>query len=301
MYSNHRPLRATNMLINTNSAGIGLRALHYRELQTLTQTQTAADRPLPGFLEIHSENFFSDGGQPLAYLDWFAEHYPISMHGVGLSLGSADPIDGQHLAKLKRLIDRFSPVLVSEHLCWVGVDGVFSNDLLPIVNSPATLAAAAAKISEVQDKLGRPIMIENLSSYLTYTRSSIPEWEFMAKLSKTAGCLLLLDVNNIYINSVNHQFDAYEYLNAIAIGSVGEIHLAGFQDIGTMLIDTHGAPVSDEVWALYAHALARFGQVPTLLEWDTDIPALSVLLDEAAYASAMLAKYANNVRLNPAN
>ncbi len=261
-------------------AGIGLRSPHYRDMQALA--------PALGFLEVHSENFFGDGGQPLAYLEWFRERYPLSTHGVGLSLGSVDPLDDTHLQKLKRLVDRFEPALVSEHLCWVGVNGEFTNDLLPMPYTPAALAHVVAKVGQVQDCLQRQILVENVSSYLQFKSSTIPEWDFVASLASQAGCQILLDVNNIYVNSRNHQFDAYRYIDAIATGSVGEIHLAGFQDTGEILIDTHGDRVSAAVWALYEHAISRFGAVPTLIEWDTDIPALDVLLGEAGRATSIL-------------
>jgi uncharacterized protein len=273
--------------INPNQVGIGLRAPHYRDLQTLTVT----NKPPLGFLEIHSENFFGQGGQPWAYLDWFRQRYPIAAHGVGLSLGSTDPIDRTHLDKLKKLVDHIQPTLVSEHLCWIGVDGLYTNDLLPIPYTPEALSHVVSRVSEVQDYLQRTILVENVSSYLTFRQSTIPEWDFLAELSRMSGCQILLDVNNIYVNSMNHQFDAYAYLDAIAVGSVGEIHLAGFQDTGEILIDTHGARVSDEVWALYAYALKRFGSVPTLIEWDSDIPPLTVLLDEAQHATSLLNKH----------
>lgn len=272
-------------IINAANAGIGLRAPHYRALQALTP-----EIALPGFVEVHSENFFGDGGQPLQFLTWFVERYPLSLHGVGLSIGSADGINPQHLAKLKRLVDRFQPALVSEHLCWVGVNGQYANDLLPLPYTPAVLAHVSANIAKVQDALQRPILIENVSGYLRFAESSIPESEFVARVAETTGCQILLDINNIYVNSVNHQFDAYAYIDTIRVGSVGEMHLAGFQDTGDGLIDTHGAPVSAAVWDLYEYALLRFGAIPTLIEWDTDIPALDVLLAEAAKASTRLSR-----------
>jgi uncharacterized protein (UPF0276 family) len=269
--------------------GIGLRAPHYRVLQEAEFGSATVDTPAPAFLEVHSENFFGDGGQPLAYLTWFRERYPMSFHGVGLSLGSADALNPEHLRKLKRLVDRFQPSLVSEHLCWVGVNGRYLNDLLPIPYTPDALAHVVDRIDEAQSYLQRPLLVENLSSYLEFSASTIPEWEFVAEISRRSGCQLLLDVNNIYVNSVNHGFDAGEYVNAIPDGAVAEIHLAGYQDTGEVLIDTHGAAVSAPVWDLYERALRRFGSVPTLIEWDTDIPALPVLLDEAAKARQRMA------------
>ena len=270
--------------VEAGRAGIGLRTPHY---QAMIET-----RPDVAFLEVHSENFFGDGGQPLKYLARFRQDYPISTHGVGLSLGSADALDREHLRKLKRLVDRIEPALVSEHLCWIGVNGRFLNDLLPLPYTSESLVHIVDRVSELQDYLQRDVMVENVSSYLEFAESSIPEWEFVREVSQRSGCRLLLDVNNIYVNATNHDFDARVYLDAIAPGSVGEIHLAGFEDAGDVLIDTHGSPVSDEVWRLYEYALQRFGNVPTLIEWDTDIPELAVLLGEAEKANHILGRYA---------
>lgn len=271
--------------IKATCAGIGLRASHYQDLLARSNGDGA-----PGFLEVHSENFFGDGGQPLKYLERFREDYALSTHGVGLSLGSTDPIDRTHLAKLKRLVDRFQPALVSEHLCWVGVGGRFVNDLLPLPYTEESLAHVSARVAEVQDFLQRKILVENVSSYLEFTDSTMPEWEFVNEVAKRAGCGVLLDVNNIYVNATNHGFDANTFIDAIDPDVVGEIHLAGFQDAGDILIDTHGACVHEDVWALYEYAIARIGPVPTLIEWDTDLPVLDVLLDEAAHATRILNK-----------
>ena len=285
-------LRALSFMHSPNSAipstsqgvGIGLRTPHYQAL--------LAQRPRLAFLEVHSENFFCEGGQPLRYLERFREDYAVSAHGVGLSLGSTDPLDAAHLKKLKRLVDWLDPMLVSEHLCWVGVNGRFLNDLLPLPYTQEALDHVVSRVQQVQDYLGRQILVENVSSYLQFADSTIPEWEFVSAVAKHAGCRILLDVNNIHVNATNHGFDPIAYINAIEIGSVGEIHLAGFQDTGEILIDTHGSAVSDEVWKLYAHAIRRLGPVPTLIEWDTDIPALDVLLDEAHKANRVLAEEA---------
>jgi uncharacterized protein len=273
-------------LIDSRRAGIGLRTPHY---QSMLET-----RPAVAFLEVHSENFFGDGGQPLKYLARFREDYAVSTHGVGLSLGSADALDREHLRKLKRLVDWIEPALVSDHVCWVGVNGRFLNDLLPVPYTPESLDHVVSRVGEVQDYLGRNILIENASSYLEFMESTIPEWEFVREISARSGCKILLDVNNIYVNAINHNFDAKVYLDAIHPGSVGEIHLAGFEDAGDVLIDTHGAVVSDAVWRLYEYAIERFGNVPTLIEWDTDIPSLDVLLGEAEKANRILASNAEN-------
>jgi uncharacterized protein len=273
----------TDKKINVTRAGIGLRAPHYQGLLA-----HADSRDRPGFLEVHSENFFGDGGQPLKYLERFREDYALSTHGVGLSLGSTDPLDRTHLEKLKRLVDRFQPALVSEHLCWVGVGGRFVNDLLPLPYTEESLAHVSARVTQVQDFLKRKILVENVSSYLEFSSSTMPEWEFVNAVAERAGCGVLLDVNNIYVNAINHGFDAKRFIDAINRDTVGEIHLAGFQDTGEILIDTHGARVHEDVWALYAYAIKKLGPVPTLIEWDTDLPALDVLLDEAAHADRIL-------------
>jgi uncharacterized protein len=260
--------------------GIGLRAPHYAQL--------LETRPALAFVEVHSENFYAQGGAALDWLERFRAAYPLSLHGVGLSLGSVDALDTRHLEKLARLADRFEPALVSEHLCWSSFAGRHANDLLPLPFTEEALGHVVARIEAVQERLRRAILIENVSSYLTFANSTIPEWEFVAEVARRSGCGVLLDVNNIWVNACNHGFDAARYLGAIDPGSVGEIHLAGFERVGGRLVDTHGARVSDEVWALYRAAIAHCGERPTLVEWDTDIPALDVLLDEARKARALL-------------
>jgi uncharacterized protein (UPF0276 family) len=263
-----------------SAAGIGLRSPHIRRVRS--------ERPPIPWLEVHSENYFVDGGPALAALDDVRTDYPLSLHGVGMSLGSADRLDGAHLAKLRRLADRVQPALVSEHLCWSGVGGRQFNDLLPLPYTEEALAHVIPRVGEIQDALGREILVENVSTYLGFAEATIPEWEFVAELARRSGCRLLLDVNNIYVNAVNHGFDAERYLAAIPVEAVGEIHLAGFEASGPYLIDTHGAPVAPDVWALYGRAIDRFGPRPTLIEWDLDIPELEVLQREAASAQAIL-------------
>ena len=265
-------------------AGIGLRAPHYRDV--------IETRPDVSWFEVHSENYFGDGGAPLFYLEQTRAHYRISLHGVGLSLGSADPLNMAHLRKLKALIQRFEPGLVSEHLCWSSIGGRYLNDLLPLPYTEEALKHVTERIGQAQDFLGRQILIENVSSYLQYKHSTIPEWEFITEVARASGCGILLDVNNIYVSAVNHGFDAGQYLQAIPVTAVQEIHLAGFAvnhyPDGDVLIDDHGSPVHANVWALYHTAVRRFGPIPTLIEWDSDIPALSVLLQEAHKAEAIL-------------
>ena len=262
------------------AAGVGLRAPHMRHVLDA--------RPAVPWFEVHSENYFADGGPALANLERIRRDYPVALHGVGLSLGSADPLDRAHLAKLARLARRIAPAVVSEHLCWSGVDGRHFNDLLPLPYTEEALAHVCARVAEVQSLLGRQILVENVSSYYAFPESTLPEHAFVAEVAARTGCGLLVDVNNIYVNARNHGTDAHAYLAAIPPDVVGEIHLAGFEDRGTLLIDTHGAPVADEVWALYRAALARFGRVPTLIEWDTDIPPFAVLERERATAQAIL-------------
>lgn len=261
-------------------AGIGLRPRHYREM--------LATLPDTGWLEVHSENYFGAGGQPIHFLERLRAHYPLSLHGVGLSLGSADSLNPAHLTKLRALIARFEPALVSEHLCWCSVGGRYLNDLLPLPYTEEALDHVVGRIQQAQEALGRRLLVENVSSYLEYADTAIPEWEFLAETARRAGCGILLDVNNIYVNAVNHGFDPLDYLAAVPPEAVEEIHLAGFDADGPCLIDTHGKPVADAVWDLYQAALERVGPRPTLIEWDTDIPDLPVLLGEARKADTIL-------------
>ena len=263
-----------------NTAGIGLRSPH--------MAQVRRQRPPAGWLEVHSENFFVDGGPALVALEAIRADYAVSLHGVGLSLGSADALEASHLAKLRRLADRIEPAVVSEHLCWGHVDGRHLNDLLPLPFTDEALSLICRRVDAVQAELKRTILVENVSAYLRFGCDAMAEWEFVAAVAARTGCKLLLDVNNIYVNAVNHGFDPRAYLSAIEGESVDEIHLAGFEASGTCLIDTHSARVAAPVWDLYRESIERFGPKPTLIEWDTDIPPLEVLLDEATKAQAIL-------------
>jgi len=265
-------------------AGIGLRAAHYREvLDTL---------PPVGWLEVHSENYFGAGGAPHAHLEALRPRYPLSLHGVGLSLGSTDPLDLAHLAKLQALIARYEPALVSEHLAWGAIDGRHFNDLLPLPYTEEALDHVSGRVTEAQERLGRQILLENPSTYLCFAHSTIPEAAFLSELARRTGCGILLDVNNVYVSACNHRFDPHGYLSAIRPADVGEIHLAGFTvncfDDGEILIDTHSRPVHAAVWALYRTAIASLGPLPTLIEWDTELPALEVLAGEADHAQQIL-------------
>ena len=264
-------------------AGIGLRAPHHREF--------LERRPDIPWVEVHSENFFADGGRQIEVLDAVRCNYGISLHGVGLSIGSADGLDDEHLRRLKRLVDRVQPALVSEHLSWSAVDGVFSNDLLPMPHTGEALAHFSARVSQVQDFLQRQILIENVSSYLRFPEDTMTEWQFLAELAQHSGCGILLDVNNVYVSAKNHDFDADAYIAAIPVTLIQEIHLAGHTVIadedGELLVDTHDAPVADPVWDLYRRTIARTGPLPTLIEWDSQLPALDRLIAEAQRADAI--------------
>ena len=257
-------------------SGIGLRAPHYREI--------LRQRPDIGWLEVHSENFFGEGGQPHDFLERLRDRYPLSLHGVGLGVGSTAPLNTVHLGKLRRLIRRYEPGLVSEHLCWSAAGGRHLNELLPLPCTEEALEHVCERVSAVQDLLGRRILLENVSTYLRFKHSTIPEWQFLSEVAVRTGCGILLDVNNVYVSAVNHGFDAREYLAAIPAAAVEEIHLAGYDDYGPCLIDTHGRAVTQDVWMLYRETVRRLGARPTLIEWDTDIPALGALIDEARKA-----------------
>lgn len=265
-------------------AGIGLRAQHHDDL--------LRDRPDVGWLEAHSENYFADGGAQIEYLLALRALYPLSLHGVGLSLGSADPLDREHLWRLRRLVHLSEPALISEHLSWGAAQGTHLNDLLPLPYTQEALRHMVTRVSEVQDHLGRQILIENVSSYLQFEAADMAEWEFLDALAERSGCGILLDVNNVYVSSRNHQFDARAYISHMRPRHVGEIHLAGHSinrhGEFSILIDTHSRPVCDEVWDLYAFTIEQLGPRPTLIEWDTDIPALHVLVDEARLADRYL-------------
>jgi len=267
-------------------AGIGLRAQHH--------LRVLSDAPAVGWFEAHTENYFADGGAHVEALARIRANFPLSLHGVGLSLGSTDPLDTLHLGRIRRAVNRFEPALLSEHLSWSSVGGRFANDLLPLPYTEEALRHVSASIAQAQDFLGRRILIENVSSYLEFECSRMPEWEFLGAVAAESGCGILLDLNNIYVAARNFGFDAQRYLDAVDPGAVQEIHLAGHSAVEfegqELLIDTHGTPVCDAVWNLYRAALRRFGDVPTLIEWDTDIPALEVLTAEAAKADVQRAE-----------
>ncbi|MBC8055141.1 MAG: DUF692 domain-containing protein [Rhizobiales bacterium] len=269
------------------SVGIGLRQPHYAAL-----FETA---PALGFLEVHSENFFADGGAAIAVLHRARERYPVSLHGVGLALGSAAGLDPWHLARLARLVRRIEPARVSDHACFArapiapGATVVHANDLLPIAFTDASLAIMLRNVEQVQERIGRPMLVENLSSYVSFADDSMSEPEFFTALCQRTGCGLLLDVNNLMVNALNAGTAdplaaCCGFVDALPPGIVGEIHLAGYCETDAIVIDDHGSRVRPMVWSVYEHALRRFGPVPSLVEWDTDLPAFDVLLAEAAHA-----------------
>lgn len=285
MDNNKRPFPARP----TQAAGIGLRGKHYDAI--------LEDKPKVGWIEVHPENYFG-GGLHRHYLGKARELYPLSLHAVGLSLGSDQPLDQDHMKNFKELIDIFEPFQVSDHVSWSASGNAHLNDLLPLPYTKDTLQRLCDNIDTVQNYFGRKILVENPSSYLSFTIDEMPEYEFMNKIAQKTGCDMLLDVNNIYVQSVNHGFDAQNYLDNIDIEPVKEIHLAGHTerefDDGSILVDTHNRPVRDEVWDLYKHTINRFGAVPTLIEWDGDIPQLSELVDEADKAQAIIDNYNKN-------
>ena len=283
------------------AVGIGLRQPHCAQLLSTP--------PPLGFVEVHSENFFGDGGAALAMLREARAHYPVSLHGVGLALGSAAGLDPWHLERLDRLVGRIDPVRVSDHACFARAPRgalpaqrtvVHANDLLPIAFTDAALAIMAANVTRVQERLRRQMLVENLSAYVSFADDTMGEPEFFAALCRRTGCGMLLDVNNIMVNALNEPGATraaalkacLAYVDALPAGIVGEIHLAGYCEIGgdtgELVIDDHGSRVRPDVWAVYEHALRRFGVLPTLVEWDTDLPALDVLLDEADHAAGLL-------------
>jgi uncharacterized protein (UPF0276 family) len=273
------------------AAGVGLRAPHVSHVLTA--------RPAVAWLEVHSENYFIEGGPALAALERVRADYPVSLHGVGLALGSCAALDRTHLAKLARLADRLQPGMISEHLSWGRTAARHYNELLPMPYTREALDLVASRIGEVQDALALRILVENIAAYVTFAESEIPEAEFLAELARRTGCGLLLDVNNVYVNARNRTLapapsqgtgsleDARTFIDAIPPAAVSEMHLAGFEP-GDMLIDTHGRAVAPEVWDLYEYALSRIGPRPTLVEWDTDIPPFEVLHGEASKAQARM-------------
>lgn len=271
-------------------AGVGLKAEHYRHIiETL---------PDIGFFEVHAENYMGAGGPPHRYLAAIRERYPLSLHGVGLSIGADRPLDKDHLRRLKTLIDRYKPSLFSEHLAWSTHDAGFLNDLLPVPYTAETLGRVADHIDEVQEALGRQMLLENPSTYLAFSESTYSEVDFIAEVVRRTGCGLLLDVNNVHVSCTNQLWNALDYVNSFPLAHVREIHLAGHateadDDNRPLLIDTHDRRVDDLVWDLYSHVVSRAGPLPTLIEWDTDLPDWPVLAAEAARAELLMQEAAS--------
>ncbi len=261
--------------------GIGLRTVHFGEI--------LAKKPALDWFEVLSENFMDTGGRPLHVLDRVVERYPVALHGVSLSIGSTDPLDRSYLQKLKALAKRTRAAWVSDHLCWTGVVGRNTHDLLPLPYDAATLRHVTRRVKQVQDVLERPLVLENPSTYLAYARSTMTEWEFLTALCDSSGCGLLLDVNNVYVSSFNHGFDPRRYVDAIPADRVVQVHLAGHTNKGTHILDTHDGRAIAPVWKLYARLCARTGPVSTLFEWDAKIPPLAAVVKEAAKARAFRA------------
>ncbi len=263
--------------------GLGLRPVHYEDI--LATVPAGVD-----WFEIISENYMVPGGKPLHYLERIRSHYPLVMHGVSLSIGSTDPLNVDYLRRLKALAQRVEPAWISDHLCWTGVRGRNLHDLLPLPYTQAAVRHVVARVGRVQDFLGRRILLENVSSYVTFRQSEMSEWEFLREVSERADCLILLDINNIYVNSFNHGYDPLDYLAGVPVARVQQFHLAGHRHLGTHLIDTHDEPVSDPVWTLYAHAVSRFGRISTMIERDDNFPPLAELLAELDAARAAVAE-----------
>jgi len=259
--------------------GLGLRTDHYERVLD--------DRPAVDWFEIISENYMVEGGKPLHYLDRIRELYPMVMHGVSMSIGSTAPLNFDYLAGLKRLIDRVEPEWVSDHLCWTGVQGRNLHDLMPLPYTEEAIAHLVDRIGQVQDYLGRRILLENVSSYVTYTASQISEWEFLTAIAARADCLILLDINNIFVSSHNHGFDPLEYLDGVPAERIRQFHLAGHSYQNQLIIDTHDHPICDPVWSLYRQAVERFGAVATMIERDDNIPPLDDLLAELDIARSL--------------
>jgi len=261
--------------------GLGLRPAHYETV--------LAERPAVDWFEVITENYLVPGGKPLHYLTRVREYYPLVMHGVSLSVGSSAPLDLDYVRRVRSLAARIEPAWISDHLCWTGVGGANLHDLLPLPYTEEALRHVVERVQRVQDMLGRRLLLENVSSYVSFRDSELTEWQFLREVAARADCLILLDVNNVYVSSINHEFDPRAYLDAIPVERVQQIHLAGHQDHGDYLIDTHDHPVSDPVWNLYRAAVRRFGAVSTMIERDANIPPLDDLLMELAAARAVAA------------
>jgi uncharacterized protein (UPF0276 family) len=272
--------------------GVGLRRQHY--------SHVLETRPQVDWFEVVSENFMVAGGRALEVLEGVRASYPIAMHGVSMSIGSTDPLNRDYLKQLRDLARRFEPAWISDHLCWTGVGGRNLHDLLPLPYTEEAIRHVVARIREVQDALERPILIENVSSYMAFADSTMTEWEFISAIADEANCGILLDINNIFVSAFNHRFDANEYIDAMPAERVVQYHLAGHSDHGTYLLDTHDHPVRDEVWALFERAVRRFGAVSAIVEWDDNIPEFPELANTADRARDIFNEYSTKTTGKPA-
>ena len=266
-------------------AGVGLRSCHYEHI--------AAETPDIPWFEALSDNYLCEGGPSLAHLESIRTSYPVTLHGVGMSLGSTDPLDRNYLRKLKSLIKRINPVLVSDHLCWTSFRDQYFHELLPLPYTEEAIRHVSNRIKDVQDYLGHRIMIENVSSYLSFNHSVLTEWEFLQAIAEEADCHILLDINNIYVSANNHGFNPEDYLSGLTANRIAQFHLAGHENHQTYLLDTHSATVCPPVWQLFDKALEKFGPVPTIIEWDNQIPDFSTLQQDAIAADKLIDKYVN--------
>lgn len=260
------------MRFNNPGFGLGLRTTHYEDI--------LASPPRVDWFEALSENYMVRGGKPLYYLERIRADYPVVLHGVSLSIGSTDPLDLEYLKALKTLADRIEPAWVSDHLCWTGVARQNIHDLLPLPYTPEAVKHVASRIARVQDFLQRPILIENVSTYVTFNQSEMTEWEFINEVAERTDCLLLLDVNNVYVSGFNHGFDPHQFIDALPAERIQQIHLAGHSNRGSHIIDTHDAPIIDEVWKLYRYTIEALGPIATMIERDDHIPELATLVSE---------------------
>jgi uncharacterized protein (UPF0276 family) len=285
------PTSTTHDLKTYLGCGLGLRTTYYQEI--------LSSLPPVDWFEIITEDYLVPGGNPIYYLDKIREHYPIVMHGVSLSIGSVDPLNWDYLNRLKILADRIQPAWISDHCCWTGTNGINLHDLMPLPYTEEALKHLADRITQIQDFLKRPLVLENVSSYINYAHSTFTEWEFLTRLTQITGCKLLLDVNNIYVSSFNHHFDPMDFINGIpAKNTVQQFHLAGHTNKGTHILDTHDAPIIEQVWGLYVEALKRFGKISTLIERDDHFPPLAELLNELQRAKNLVRDTTANHTVN---
>jgi len=260
--------------------GVGLRTEHYPHI--------TSQWPEVDWFEAITENYLDTEGRPLHILQSIKSHYPVALHGVSLSIGSSDPLDSQYLQQLQKLTKKIDPVFISDHLCWSSIDGENLHDLLPLPFTKEVVDHVAGRVQKIQDLLERPIMLENVSSYITYQHSTMTEWQFLSEVTEQSDCGILLDVNNIYVNSINHDFDPKKYIDGLPLERIGQIHLGGHTDMGEFLFDTHSKPVHQAVWTLYEYVLGKIGSISTLIEWDADIPTFDQLMKEVVKAKEIM-------------